>query len=81
MEDADVTIEIPSAYERAAVVQVALVDIDAHDMKIFRSDQVMIFLDHDPVADSHIQDPGVMREIMKAISVAVIGNVINYQLV
>jgi hypothetical protein len=81
VEYADVVVQIPFVDERAAVVEVALVDIYAHDIEILRFDQLMVFLDHDAVSDSDIEDPRIFREIIERVVVAVIGYVIDYKLI
>jgi hypothetical protein len=81
IEDPDLIIEVPSADERAAVIEVAFVDVDAGDMKVLCPDEIMVFLDHDPVADPHIQDARMGGKIFKTVFIAYVGDVVDYELI
>ena len=81
VKDTDVIVKPTFADKAAAMVKVALVDIYADDLEVLRPDQSMVVLDHDTVADPHIQDPRIRREIMEAVVVTEVCHIINDQLV
>jgi len=63
------------------MVKVALVDVYADDLEVLRPDKSMVVLDHDTVADPHIQDSRIRGEIMEAVVVTEVCHIINDQLV
>jgi hypothetical protein len=81
VEDPDVIVEPTLADEGAAVIEVAFVDVYPDDLEVLLFDKGMIVLDHDTIADPHIQDPRIEWEVLKAIIVAEICHIIDDQLV